>query len=419
MTRYTAKPLPADLEPRLRGYLSDELRRIGDAAAVSSNVTLTTRAAAPERIADGQLVYADGTNWDPGNGEGFYARIGGSWTYLSGGLDPAAAETISGNWTFTGITTIDTTVLDLDPGTGGQFDIRWKQNGTLEALLRWDSSTNVLSFQDRNPSALVKATLDLENSRFNVNKGGWLRAYDSGDTQYAQLDYRYLFLDNKEVIAGDDAYLRLNQNGDFTSGVYTAGDFRADGTTKLGNQTVSFTSSTMSVAPTTTNFTGLTVNLSPSGNLNINPGGQMQLLGGNALRCYDQGTTNFIDFGKSDQSGFTPAHYGYIADSEGGAITFQAVSINDDATATFNGDGYGIAVIHNNYNATAYGMCGLAGVNAPIDYGSGSLLRYGSTNPNVDGCVNVWPSAVGALSIKNRLGSSRSFYVMMIARARG
>ena len=39
--------------------------------------------AAPSTIADGDLVYADGSNWDPGDGEGVYARENGSWKLLS------------------------------------------------------------------------------------------------------------------------------------------------------------------------------------------------------------------------------------------------------------------------------------------------------------------------------------------------
>jgi len=34
---------------------------------------------APERPRDGMVVAADGTNWNPGSGAGFYGRIGGAW----------------------------------------------------------------------------------------------------------------------------------------------------------------------------------------------------------------------------------------------------------------------------------------------------------------------------------------------------
>jgi len=34
---------------------------------------------APVRPRDGQIVYADGTEWNPGFGEGFYGYLNGAW----------------------------------------------------------------------------------------------------------------------------------------------------------------------------------------------------------------------------------------------------------------------------------------------------------------------------------------------------
>ena len=31
---------------------------------------------------DGDIRYADGTNWNPGSGAGIYAYVGGAWTKL-------------------------------------------------------------------------------------------------------------------------------------------------------------------------------------------------------------------------------------------------------------------------------------------------------------------------------------------------
>ena len=36
----------------------------------------------PDRPRDGMVVYADGTNWNPGSGEGFYGRQNGAWVKL-------------------------------------------------------------------------------------------------------------------------------------------------------------------------------------------------------------------------------------------------------------------------------------------------------------------------------------------------
>jgi hypothetical protein len=39
-------------------------------------------AAAPSSPSNGDIVYADGTNWNPGSGEGFYGRQAGAWVKL-------------------------------------------------------------------------------------------------------------------------------------------------------------------------------------------------------------------------------------------------------------------------------------------------------------------------------------------------
>jgi len=38
--------------------------------------------AAPAKPTDGDVVYADGTDWNPGSGEGIYARYNSTWNKL-------------------------------------------------------------------------------------------------------------------------------------------------------------------------------------------------------------------------------------------------------------------------------------------------------------------------------------------------
>lgn len=38
--------------------------------------------AEPAKYSDGMVVYADGTNWNPGSGEGLYMRYNSTWNYL-------------------------------------------------------------------------------------------------------------------------------------------------------------------------------------------------------------------------------------------------------------------------------------------------------------------------------------------------
>ena len=78
---YSAGPPPLNLQPELRSYLDEELVRI---AAVLNAKFLYTEAltSAPAKPIDGLIVYADGTIWDPGSGEGFYGYENSAWVKL-------------------------------------------------------------------------------------------------------------------------------------------------------------------------------------------------------------------------------------------------------------------------------------------------------------------------------------------------
>ena len=47
-----------------------------------NDIQLVELNAEPVRPRNGMIVLADGTNWDPGSGAGFYGYRGGSWMKL-------------------------------------------------------------------------------------------------------------------------------------------------------------------------------------------------------------------------------------------------------------------------------------------------------------------------------------------------
>lgn len=79
---FKAAPLPVTLSPKLAAYLGRELRSLELAFASLNNLTLPALAAEPERIQNGMVVYANGTDWNPGSGAGFYGREAGAWVKL-------------------------------------------------------------------------------------------------------------------------------------------------------------------------------------------------------------------------------------------------------------------------------------------------------------------------------------------------
>lgn len=78
---YVPLPPPNQMAPAVREYLDTELRRIAD--LINERVLFTQPLAeAPARPVNGVIAYADGTNWNPGSGEGFYGYENGSWVKL-------------------------------------------------------------------------------------------------------------------------------------------------------------------------------------------------------------------------------------------------------------------------------------------------------------------------------------------------
>lgn len=64
------------------GWLESELLQISVFLQEQPYVLLTELHVEPSKPRDGMMVYADGSNWNPGSGEGIYARENGSWVKL-------------------------------------------------------------------------------------------------------------------------------------------------------------------------------------------------------------------------------------------------------------------------------------------------------------------------------------------------
>ncbi len=81
---YEPTAIPADAPRGLRAWLALQLRQIADTLASPTVTGLHFDAlpAEPERYSNGDVVRADGSNWNPGSGAGLYLREGGAWVKL-------------------------------------------------------------------------------------------------------------------------------------------------------------------------------------------------------------------------------------------------------------------------------------------------------------------------------------------------
>lgn len=80
--RYQPGPPPADVG--IMRYVINELYKIAKvfAAPETEEVLFTIRHAEPAKLAEGLIVYADGTDWNPGAGRGLYEYKDAAWSKL-------------------------------------------------------------------------------------------------------------------------------------------------------------------------------------------------------------------------------------------------------------------------------------------------------------------------------------------------
>lgn len=74
---------PAQQTGELAIYLENELRKIAEEMSAQQPVLrLSVSYAVPKKYREGDIVLADGTEWNPGSGAGFYGYRGGAWRKL-------------------------------------------------------------------------------------------------------------------------------------------------------------------------------------------------------------------------------------------------------------------------------------------------------------------------------------------------
>lgn len=66
----------------INGYLRQELEAIAQTIPAPDFLQLTQLTVAPTKPRDGLTVYADGTFWNPGSGEGVYTYYASAWHKL-------------------------------------------------------------------------------------------------------------------------------------------------------------------------------------------------------------------------------------------------------------------------------------------------------------------------------------------------
>ena len=80
MSNYS--PEPKTGSENLEEWLLREFRRISIAFDGVEEIQLIELNVEPSKPRSGMVVLADGTNFNPGSGRGFYGYTDGAWTFL-------------------------------------------------------------------------------------------------------------------------------------------------------------------------------------------------------------------------------------------------------------------------------------------------------------------------------------------------
>jgi hypothetical protein len=81
VTKYVPAVLSATATlDMVQRYIVEELRKISE--TVPEQLQLLELHIAPQRPRSGMIVLADGTDWNPGNGQGYYGYYNSGWVKL-------------------------------------------------------------------------------------------------------------------------------------------------------------------------------------------------------------------------------------------------------------------------------------------------------------------------------------------------
>lgn len=155
-------------------WVFEQLQQLGKSMQETLTLELRASAAEPERPREGMIVFADGTNWDPGSGAGVYVYRSSGWRRLTESPVTSSSKTIAtGAITLSlpyqaiQVIVVDTESAaasdDLDTITGGVF-------GQILVLKAANSARTVVVKDGTNIKCAGDHSLDNEEDTITLIK---------------------------------------------------------------------------------------------------------------------------------------------------------------------------------------------------------------------------------------------------------
>ncbi len=202
VNRWTPNPAPVNND-NLSDYLYHELNRLSDIIFNLDVMRLEQSNTAPDKPRDGDIRYADGTNWNPGQGENLYYFDGTNWIAFAGGsgsgsyaefYDTSQQTVASINTaypiTWNGTDVADGVSLNVSDTSKMEFTYNGVYHIDMSATIHSTSASSkdvwiwprIDGVDVANSSSMVNS-LDTNNHRQTINRSG-LFSLTSG--QYVQ-----------------------------------------------------------------------------------------------------------------------------------------------------------------------------------------------------------------------------------------
>lgn len=128
-------------------WLQTELQKIREAMSSPQPFAfLEQQNVAPPKPREGMIVLADGTNWNPGQGRGYYGYFGGQW--VPAGLPTGTSATIAGKQPAGNYVTSGTasTITQSWTNQGTSGGLRLSVNGVSQNWLVNTLTGNLVQF---------------------------------------------------------------------------------------------------------------------------------------------------------------------------------------------------------------------------------------------------------------------------------
>ena len=199
VNRWTPNPAPSSND-KLSDYLFHELNRLSDVIFNIDVMRLEQTNQTVDKARDGDIRYADGTNWNPGQGQNLYYYDGTNWIAFAGGsgagsyaefFDTSQQTVASINTaypvTWNGTDVTDGVSLNVSDTSKMEFTYSGVYHVDMSATIHSTSASSkdvwiwprINGVDVANSSSMVNS-LDTNNHRQTINRSG-LFTIASGD----------------------------------------------------------------------------------------------------------------------------------------------------------------------------------------------------------------------------------------------